>query len=239
MTVERLDRLLATGGQYSRAEARELIRAGAVTVDGAPVRRPEEKTSRESRIEVRGRLLDTDEFAYWMLHKPAGYISASKDERLPAVVRLLPEEARRRGVFCVGRLDADVTGLLILTDDGAYAHRVTAPRAGIEKRYEVLLDTPLSPGDADTLAAGVTWTDGTVYRPALLLPDEADPRRAQVVVTEGKYHEVKRLMASCGHEVVAMRRLSVGALTLDEGLPVGAARRLTPEEAGLVFHKNV
>lgn len=239
MSMERLDKLLCGTGLYTRSEARAYIRSGVVTVDGVPVRTPELKASRESAVAVGGQRIDTAEFVYWMLHKPAGYVSASKDELWPAVTRLLPEQAQKRGVFCVGRLDADVTGLLILTDDGAYAHRVTAPRAQIEKTYAVRLDSPIRPGDAEALARGVVWSDGTEYRPAVLRPDEHDPCAGLVTVTEGKYHEVKRLMASCGHEITWMRRVSIGALRLDEALAEGKARRLTPEEAKLVFHKNV
>lgn len=239
MSVERLDKLLCGTGLYTRSEARAAIRSGAVTVDGAPVRQPEARVPRESAIAVGGQALDTSEFVYWMLNKPTGYVSASKDERWPAVMRLLPEQAQKRGVFCVGRLDADVTGLLILTDDGAYAHRAASPRAGVEKTYAVRLDTPVVPADIEALAAGIVWSDGTEYRPAILIPDAGDPRMAAVTVTEGKYHEVKRLMASRGHRILAMRRVSIGALRLDPALEEGQSRRMTPEEAALVFHKNV
>lgn len=238
MSVERLDKLLCVSGKYSRAEARTLIRGGAVTVEGRSCVRPEEKFPDTAEIRVGEERMDTAPFAYWMLNKPAGYVSASKDELYPAVVRLLPEEARLRKLFCAGRLDADVTGLLLLTDDGAYAHRVTAPRAEIKKTYEVQLDTPIRPGDGEALAAGIVWSDGTEYRPAVLVPDPADPRTALVTVTEGKYHEVKRLMEARGHRVLAMRRLSVGGLRLPEDLPEGTARRLTTEDANLVFYKN-
>jgi len=238
MSLERLDKLLSDTGQFTRSKARVLIKSGLVLVDGAPVRSPEAKISRDSRITAQGRDIDASEYVYWMLHKPAGYISASKDELYPAVTRLMPEEAQKRGVFCVGRLDADVTGLLILTDDGAYAHRVTAPRAEVEKTYEVCLDTPIAADDVEALSRGVVWSDGTEYRPAVLVPDGRDKRRGLVTVTEGKYHEVKRLMAFCGHEILSMRRLSIGALRLDETLSEGQAKRLTPEQAMLVFHKN-
>ena len=238
MSLERLDKLISGTGQFTRSEARILIKAGLVTVDGATVRSPEAKVSRGSRITAQGREIDASAFVYWMLNKPAGYICASRDELYPAVTRLMPEEARKRGVFCVGRLDADVTGLLILTDDGAYAHRVTAPRAEIEKTYEVYLDTPITADDAEALSRGVVWSDGTEYRPAVLVSDGRDKRRGLVTVTEGKFHEVKRLMAFCGHEILSMRRLSIGALRLDETLSEGQSKRLTPEQAALVFHKN-
>ena len=212
-----------------------MIRAGRVTVDGRPVSSPEAKFSRGSLIKADGVALDLSEYVYWMLNKPAGYVSASKDERWPAVVRLLPEEAQKRGVFCVGRLDADVTGILILTDDGGYAHRVTSPRAEIRKTYRVYLDSPVSQGDIDMLAAGVVMRDGTAYRPAQLVPDGTDHRSALVSVTEGKYHEVKNLMSCCGHRVLSMTRLSIGALGLDPVLEEGQARRMSVKEAEQVF----
>lgn len=239
MDLERLDKLLSASGSFSRSEARVLIRSGAVTVDGISVTNPERKVERSSEIRARGIIVDTERFVYWMMNKPSAFISASKDERWPAVTRLLPDEARRREVFCVGRLDADVTGLLVLTDDGEYAHRVTSPKAQIRKTYEIWLDTPLAAENIRMLSAGVTWTDGTQYRPAEPVLAQDDPCHVFITVTEGKYHEVKRLMAACGREILSMRRISIGGLTLDETLPEGGVRRMTPEEAKRVFHKNV
>ena len=235
MTSERLDRILAGTGRYSRAEARKAVRAGRVTAGGETVLNPETRVSRESDIRVDGEPVDTAPFTYWMLHKPAGYVSSSEDERLPSVLRLLPDPARKRGVFCVGRLDADVTGLLILTDDGAYAHRVTSPRSSVEKTYEVTLDTPVRREDVTRLAEGAVKSDGQIYRPARLEPDENDPCRARITVTEGRFHEVKNLMAICGHKVLSMRRLSIGALRLDDSLPVGGSRQMTADEALLAL----
>lgn len=236
--MERLDKLLCGTGLFSRAEARTLVRAGRVTVDGVPVCRPEEKIPRSRAVRADGVLLDLAEHVYWMLHKPAGHVSASKDERWPAITRLLPEEVQKRGVFCAGRLDADVTGLLILTDDGEYAHRVTSPRASIPKTYEVCLDTPVCPEDVTALAEGIVRQDGARYRPAVLEYDEADPCIARITVTEGKYHEVKNLMAVRGHRVKAMRRMSIGSLQLDPALREGESRRMTREEAMLAICDN-
>lgn len=235
MSAERLDKILAGTGAYTRSSARAVVAAGLVTVDGAVVRAPEAKTSRASEIRVRGERLDTAEFVYYMMNKPAGYVSASKREgRYPPVTELLPEHLQRRGLFCVGRLDADVTGLLLLTDDGGYAHRVTAPRSDIPKTYAVTLDGPLTENDARALAAGVVLRDGTSYRPAALVIG-GEPHTARVTVTEGKYHEVKNLMAFCGRRVVHMSRLSIGALTLDPSLPEGSFRRLDGDEMRRVF----
>lgn len=237
MKTERLDKLLSGSGQFTRSEARALIAAGAVTVDGVPVRRPEAKVPRESDVRASGQPVDTAEFVYYMLDKPAAYVSASKAEgRYPPVTELLPPEARGRGVFCVGRLDADVTGLLLLTDDGDYAHRVTSPRAGVEKTYEARLDAPLTEDDVLALAAGAVLPDGTVYRPAAAAAGP-EPCVWRITVTEGKYHEVKTLIARCGRELISLRRVSVGGLVLDDGLTPGAARRLRAEEAQRVFIK--
>ena len=239
MSDQRLDKILAGSGHFTRSQARAAILAGTVTVDGRTVRRPEEKVSRAAAILAGGIEIDGAEYVYYMMNKPAGTICATEDGAYPAVTSLLPRHLQARGLFPVGRLDADVTGLLILTDDGAFAHRITAPRSGIEKVYEVYVDGPLTAADAGLLAGGVTLPDGTVYRPARLDIDSADPRRGLVTVTEGKYHEVKNLLASCGRRVEAMGRLRIGALRLDATLASGAIRRLEKEEIASCFQKFI
>lgn len=238
MSLERLDKLLCASGHYSRSEARAAISGGRVTVDGRTVTKPESKVSRDSLVTADGQIIDTAEFVYYMMNKPAGYISATEDERLPAVTKLLPRALQKRGLFPVGRLDGDVTGLLILTDDGAYAHRVTAPRSQLPKRYEVWLDRPAAPGAARAMAEGICLRDGTAYRPALLEMDPDDACHAFVTVTEGKFHEVKNLFAVCGSRVQRMRRLSVGGLCLDPALAEGQFRPLSPEERLLALKQD-
>ncbi len=239
MMNERLDKILAGSGLYTRSQARAAILAGAVTVDGRTVRRPEEKVSRAAAILAGGEFVDGAEHVYYMMNKPADTICATEDGAYPAVTGLLPRHLRARGLFPVGRLDADVTGLLLLTDDGAFAHRITAPRAEIEKTYEIYVDGPLTAADAARLAAGVTWTDGTAYRPAKLDIDSADPHRGLVTVTEGKYHEVKNLLAACGRRIETMRRVRIGALELDESLALGAFKRLEQGEIDRCFYKFI
>ncbi len=235
MEQERLDKILAGSGHFTRSEAKSLILAGSVTVDGAVVRRPETKVSRSSAITAGGKQIDGAEFVYYMLNKPAGTICATEDGAYPAVTSLLPRHLQKRGLFPVGRLDADVTGLVILTDDGVFAHRVTAPRSEIKKVYEIETDLPMDGADGDRLAAGVTMPDGTAYRPAGLSIDPADPRRGAVTVTEGKFHEVKNLISACGKRVVAMKRVSIGGIQLDENLRTGMVRKLEKEEALAIF----
>lgn len=238
MSLERLDKLLAASGCYSRREAQAAIRGGRVTVDGQSVFQPETKVARTAKILAEGREIDGAEFVYYMMNKPAGYICATEDERWPAVTRLLSPELRKRGLFPVGRLDADVTGLLILTDDGAYAHRVTAPKNAVPKRYEAWLEKPLAPQAAGRMAEGIILRDGTAYQPAMLEPDPADRCHAWVTVTEGKFHEVKNLFAVCGSPVARLRRCSIGRLLLDEALEEGGCRRLSKEEAAEALEKE-
>lgn len=239
MKQERLDKILAGTGLYTRSEARALIQSGVVLVDGTPVRKPETKISRASEVMVRGEAVETAEFVYYMMNKPLLYISAAKDEKYPAVTNLLPKHLQNRGLFPVGRLDVDVTGLLILTDDGAFAHRVTAPRAEVSKTYEVWTDGKLRPQDVDELAGGITLDNGTVYKPASLLIDPQNHSHAWISVTEGKFHEVKNLLCYCGCPVVKMRRVSIGGVQLDETLGEGEFRPMTEAEAMACFAQNV
>lgn len=238
MKMERLDKLLGDAG-LSRAEARNAVRAGLVAVDGNLQRDPGAKFSRDAVLTLRGERMRSEEFVYYMLHKPAGYVSASAPEGdYPPVTELLPPELQKRGLFCVGRLDADVTGLLLLTDDGAWAHRVASPRTELPKVYRAETDGPLTPADAEALAAGVTLRSGTAYKPATLVIDEASPSMAFVTVTEGKFHEVKNLFAVRGRRVLGLERVAVGGLELDPSLRPGEGRRLTPEEKESVLTSN-
>ena len=239
MQQERLDKILAGSGHFTRSEAKSLILAGSVTVDGAAVRRPETKVSREAAIVAGGKEIDGAEYVYYMMNKPWGTICATEDGAYPAVTGLLPQHLQKRGLFPVGRLDVDVTGLIILTDDGAFAHRVTAPRSEVEKTYEITTDLPLNEVDVSRLASGVTMPDGTQYRPAVLQPDPSDPRRAKVTVTEGKFHEVKNLLSACGKRITAMCRSSIGDLKLDKKLEIGGYRRMTSEEVSAVLYKKI
>lgn len=231
--MERLDRRLSAAG-YSRKEAAALIRAGRVKADGAAVTAPEAKYGPEAVITVDGEPL-REGFLYVMLHKPAGVVSATRDARERTVLDLLPEELRRRGLFPVGRLDKDVTGLVLLTDDGALGHRLTSPRRHVDKVYEVMVAGTFGPEDEAALAAGLELGDGLRCLPAgLERTQRADV--ARLTIREGKFHQVKRMMACLGKPVTALRRLSMGSLTLDETLEPGEWRFLTRAEAAELSH---
>ena len=216
---ERLDKILASQNLGSRKEAGALIRRGAVAVNGQTVRKPETKADPErDEIAVEGRVLTYRRHVYIMMNKPAGVLSAANDPRATTVIDLVPESLRRRGLFPAGRLDKDTTGLLIITDDGDYAHRMLAPASHVYKLYEARLDTPVVPDDAERFAEGLDLGDFTSLPAELIVPDQ-----------------VKRMFHACGHEVEALRRLRVGGLSLDPDLPEGACRLLTQYEADAVF----
>ncbi len=224
--MERLDKRLSQAG-YGRREARELIRQGRVTADGQAALRPEEKYPAETAIAVDGVPLE-EGFLYLMLHKPQGVVSSTEDPRERTVLDLLPRDPRFRGLFPVGRLDKDATGLLLLTDDGELAHRLLSPRRHVDKTYYIEVDGTLDAADAAAFAQGMTLGNGEACLPALLQP--TGPDRGLVTLREGKYHQVKRMCAARGKPVTRLERVAFGPLELDRALPPGAWRALTATE---------
>lgn len=229
MAQQRLDKVLGETGRWSRKEARGLIRRGLVTVNGAAVRQPEYKVEPETAVvTVEGQAVVWQRHCYLMLNKPAGVLTATEDRDQKTVLDLLPECYRRQGIAPVGRLDKDTEGLLLLTNDGDLAHRLTSPRYHVEKKYLAAIDGTVDVRDAAAFAAGLTLRDGTQCLPAELEP--LGPGRCQVTLREGKYHQVKRMLAACGKPVTALERVSMGPLWLDQELARGKYRPLTPEE---------
>lgn len=230
MSQERLDKLLSSTGRWSRKEIRELVRQGRVLADGRPAARPEEKLDPETAvIQVDGERVDCAPFVYIMLHKPAGLLSATQDRRQKTVLDLLPGHLRRRGLFPVGRLDKDTTRLLLITDDGVLAHELLSPRKHVDKVYLARVEGRVDASDVAALGEGMTLGDGTQCLPAGLEPLE-DGSCCLVTLREGKYHQVKRMLAARGKPVLELKRLSMGNLELDEGLKPGEWRFLTEKE---------
>ena len=228
--IERLDKILAGTGRWSRREAGELVRAGRVEAAGAVARRPEEKYEREGLdLRVDGEQVCGERYVYLMLHKPAGLVSATEDPRQPTVLELLPQHLRRVGLFPAGRLDKDTEGLLLLTNDGPLAHRLLAPRHHVDKTYFVRVDGELDGADAAAFAAGMMLEDGLACLPAGLEVLE-QPDTALVTLHEGKYHQIKRMLAARGKPVVYLKRLTMGPLMLDPVLERGEWRPLSAEE---------
>ena len=233
--MERLDKLLAATGRWSRREVKQLVRQGQVLVNGMTAASAEEKYDPDSiSIAVCGEALTLRRYTYVLLHKPAGVLTATEDRRQPTVLELLPPELRRIDLAPVGRLDKDTEGLLLLTNDGELTHRLLSPRYHVDKRYLARVDGDLSPADVSAFVAGMTLPDGLVCLPAglELLPQ---PRTCIVTLREGKFHQVKRMLAACGAPVLYLKRLSMGPLTLPDDLPPGAYRLLTDEEISALY----
>ena len=228
--MHRLDKILVDTGCYTRSEAKRLIAQGRVTVGGSVVKQAAEKFDRSAvKIAVSGQMLASEAFVYLMMNKPAGVLSATRDGRGETVLDLLPARYAKMGLFPVGRLDKDSVGLLLLTNDGALAHELLHPKRHVEKRYYVEVDGALDSADAAAFAAGMTMRSGEVFLPAgLELCDK--PNAAVVTLREGKYHQIKRMLGSLGKPVIYLKRLSMGALVLDERLEAGEFRMITEAE---------
>jgi len=232
--MERVDKILAGTGRWSRREVKELIRAGRVAVGGAAVRSPDEKYDRDGLdLRVDGEPVSGEKYVYLMLYKPAGLVSATDDPRQPTVLELLPPHLRRVGLFPAGRLDKDTEGLLLLTNDGGLAHRLLSPKKHVDKTYFVRVEGVLDEEDCAAFASGMVLGNGLECLPAGLERLEA-PDEAIVTLREGKYHQIKRMLASRGKPVRYLKRLTMGPLQLDSGLQKGAWRPLTAEEMDLL-----
>ena len=227
--MERLDKILANTGRWSRKEVRELVRAGRVAVNGVPVHSPEEKWDPAAEFALDGVSVSGERMVYLMLHKPAGLVSATEDPKQPTVLELLPDHLKRVGLFPAGRLDKDTEGLLLLTNDGVLAHRLLAPRRHVDKTYFVQVEGQLDETDVEAFSTGMTLGDGLVCMPAGL-EVLGQPDTAIVTLREGKYHQIKRMLASRGKPVRYLKRLTMGPLKLDPALKRGEWRPLTEEE---------
>ncbi len=230
MSWIRLDKLLAQSGERSRTEAARLVRAGCVTVNGQPARDPAQKLDADAAtVLLNGQPILDEPYRYLMFHKPAGVLTAARDRKAKTVMDLLPEALRKRDVLPVGRLDKDTTGLLLLTNDGELAHRLLAPQRHVWKEYRVVADGPLGREDVAAFEAGMELSDFTAKPAKLTVLESAEDRSVSVVrLSEGKFHQVKRMFAARGREVLALHRQAFGPLCLD--VEEGAYRPLTPQE---------
>ena len=228
----RLDKALSLAG-YTRSEAKALIARGRVCVAGETVR-DAGRSVQLSDVTLDGSPIDARQELYLMLHKPAGVVTATEDRRLPTVVSLLPESYQRRKIGPVGRLDRDVTGLVLLTTDGQLAHRLISPRWKAEKQYRARCEGALDEGDVTAFAVGLMLSDFTAAPARLEILEVGETSLADVILTEGKFHQVKRMFAAVGHPLISLQRLRIGCVTLDESLAPGEFRLLTEQEiAGL------
>ncbi len=226
--MERLDKFLCDSGTGTRSQVKLILRAGRVQVDGAPEKDGGRKIDpAKNEITLDGVRLAGKYRAVFMMNKPEGYVTATEDAREKTVMELLPAQLRHLELKPVGRLDKATEGLLLFTNDGELLHRLISPKKEVPKVYYARHEGTASRQDADAFAAGLTLADGTVCRSAVLEPLGAG--ESMITVCEGKYHQVRRMMASRGLTVTYLERRREGGLSLD-GLPRGGVRALTEEE---------
>ena len=230
----RLDRWLTTLGTGSRSEVKQWIRGGQAAVNGRIVSDPALSFDPAAdRLSLCGKPLDGRIVRHAVMHKPAGVLTAARDPKQPTVMDLLPPEYRSMGCMPVGRLDKDTTGILIFTCDGELNHRLLSPGRHVDKRYRVIAEGRMDTGDVDLFARGIHLSDFDA-QPAKLeilrTAEQPETTLAEVTIAEGKYHQVKRMFAAAGHEVLQLHRRSFGPLELDPELPEGAWRELTEDE---------
>ncbi len=224
----RLDKLISECGLASRRETAKAVKAGSVTVNGTPAKKPEMQVDPDKDAVVFcGREVKYSKYVYFMLNKPDGYVSATDDGRDPVVTELFPEEYRRMGIFPCGRLDKHTLGLQIITNDGQLSHRLLSPARHVAKSYAFSVKFPLSDKDVANLEAGVD-IGGYVTKPArVTLSDE---RNGVIWITEGKYHQIKLMMEVVHDQITYLERITFGPLTLDPALSRGEWRALTEDE---------
>lgn len=230
--LQRLDKLIASQGRFSRREVQELIKNGAVKVNGITVRDRGAKSDDEKDIIcVNGEQLDFQRFVYIMLNKPKGVVSATNDKNEKTVIDLVPKEFKGRNLFPAGRLDITTTGFVLVTDDGDFAHRILSPKNHIEKTYEARLAESVTEGQLEAVRNGIGLKDGTKCLPAkvTVLADGEKPL-VEIKICEGKYHQIKRMFVAAGNGVIELKRTQMGGLTLDPNLKEGECRLLDAHE---------
>lgn len=237
----RLDKFLRVCGCGSRREGKALLRSGAVTVNGQSCTDAAAQVDEKNDVVCAGgRQLRYREFVYLILNKPAGYVSATEDGRYPPVTDLVGEGYAQYDLFPVGRLDVDTTGLLIITNDGAFCHRVLAPKSHVPKTYLAHVQGQLDAQDIHAMAAGIPLGGGEVAQPAKLEIARAAETASDGLLTicEGKFHQVKRMFAARGKPVLSLCRVQFGSLALPDDLSVGECRELTDAELLQIEQNN-
>lgn len=236
--MDRIDKIIASQGQYSRSEVKKLVKSGRVTLDGRVLKSSDEKADPDKNIiAIDGKAVNYKKHIYIMLNKPQGVVSATEDRDHPTVIDLVPEELRRDGLFPAGRLDGDTVGFVLITDDGDFAHEILSPKNHIMKTYHAVLQRNLTQEDIDAFRNGIELKDGTLCLEAQVTAIESDKPMAQIKICEGKYHQVKRMFAALGNKVLYLKRVKMGGLPLDETLEEGQCREITSEELELIKQK--
>ena len=215
----------------SRKDVKTAVSHGKVTVNGAVVKLSDHKVSESDEIFLGGNKISKNKHIYIVLNKPQGYVSATEDESQHTVLELVPPELFRKGLFPAGRLDKDTTGLMIITDDGDFAHRILSPKKHVKKSYAVTLDIPVTAEMKEAFEKGVALSDGVCKPAGLAFGGKYD---CTVTLFEGRYHQIKRMFGCFGAKVTALKRISIGGFSLPENLPEGQCRELDESELDLI-----
>ncbi|OCA91429.1 16S rRNA pseudouridine(516) synthase [Bacillus sp. FJAT-27225] len=228
----RIDKMLANLGYGSRKEVKQLLKSGAVKVNGTAAKDPKQHIDPEKdTVTLNGAQIEYREFIYLMMNKPPGVISATEDTRDETVIDLLEMDDQVYEPFPVGRLDKDTEGLLLITNDGQLSHRLLSPKKHVPKTYFAVIEGEVTEADVEAFSIGVTLDDGYHTKPGdLKILKSGLMSDIELTITEGKFHQVKRMFQSVGKRVVYLKRISMGPLELDETLELGEYRELTDEE---------
>lgn len=237
---QRVDKVLSNLGYGSRTEIKKFCKQGIIQVNGKTVSNPGQQVDTDiDEIVINGEKINYREFIYLMMNKPDGYISATFDKHDPIVLDLIDDEYLVFEPFPVGRLDKDTEGLLVLTNDGQLAHRVLSPKKHVPKKYYAKIDGRVTEEDIEAFKEGVVLDDGYKTMPAELeILKSDDESEIELVIHEGKFHQVKRMFESVGKKVTYLKRLSMGGLILDESLEIGEYRELSDEEVALIEKRD-
>lgn len=236
----RLDKYLADMQVGTRTEVKQMIKKGQISVDGQKSLKPEQKIDPDvAKVCVNGEIIGYVEYEYWMLHKPAGVVSATEDKKDRTVIDLL-KDSKRKDLFPVGRLDKDTEGLLFITNDGELAHSLLSPKKHVDKIYYAKIDGVVTNEDVKAFSKGLDIGEKNLTMPARLeiLATGEETSEIKVTIQEGKFHQVKRMFEAVGKRVVYLKRLSMGSLILDEKLTPGEARLLTNDEVEALKHED-
>lgn len=226
--MERIDKIIATQTNYSRKEVKKLVLQKRVMVNGEIISKSDIKVDENNdKIEIDGNKINVKKYIYLILNKPKGYISATEDPKMPTILDLVPEQFSHRNLFPAGRLDKDTTGLMLITDDGEFAHNILAPKKHIKKVYKVEIDIPINEIMINEFKNGVTLNDGICKTAGL---EKLDTYIGKVTLTEGRYHQIKRMFGCFGAKVVNLERIAMGNFQLPNDLKQGECRELTEKE---------
>lgn len=237
MSLERLDKLLAQQGVLSRSEVKKAILKGRVTVNGVVEKSYSCKIDTEKdEVTLDGENISFEKYVYLMMNKPAGVVCATEDKREKTVIDIIPQEYKRKGLFPVGRLDKDTEGLLIITNDGEFAHKVTSPNKKVYKTYHAVIDSPINDDDIKVFEQGIVFKDGTICQKAYLKTVESSEKcTVEVRICEGMFHQVKKMLLVRGKCVLYLKRIAIGKLKLDSKLDKGSVDKMQISDINTIF----